>query len=69
LDAVTHMMLKIAPITFGDDFDFDNPNGRQKNLSEVLGKIQNVRGFLEIVVAVFQHADFLSYSSWKISFT
>jgi hypothetical protein len=60
LDAVTHVMLKISLITFGDDFDFDNSNGRQKNLSEILGQIQNVRGFLEIVVAVFQHVDFLS---------
>jgi hypothetical protein len=60
LDAVTHVMLEISLITFGDDFDFDHPNGRQKNLSEILGQIQNVRGFLEIVVAVFEHADFLS---------
>jgi len=60
LDAVTYVMLKISLITFGDDFDFDNSNGRQKNLSEILGQIQNVRGFLEIVVAVFEHADFLS---------
>jgi hypothetical protein len=53
-------MFEISFITFGDDLDLDHPKGCQKNLSEILGQIQNVRSFLEIMVTFFQYADFLS---------